>query len=356
MVIIQIAAFAQRGKVRPEWDFDGGESVSRHSIDDDLWSFLLIIGLIVLYFVYIAIKGSLGHSKDIANNSKTGPDHDADNSKYCGEYVKMGYSSGMHIDEEILSEEDCTLIVNGNKCKKEERQNNGWTQFGEVFSLKDIWNLQYPDLYEKIDGSLADVVAIIFASGEESLRIKIPFMDGTFKELKLYDKTNLEEGDQVEISTIIGFEMRKKGFDPIIRFDGDLFYPTKVSTVEVDLAKKDKYGIKYSTDSKRLLYASPGIGTFSIREETTVICDKAFFMSKNIVSVVIPNGIRKIGDEAFAFCPNLRFVGIPNSVIEIGDGVFAGCDTLTVIQIPKGSTKKFEQLLPKYKDKFIEQD
>ena len=42
--------FAQRGKVRPEWDINGGGS--HHSIDDDLYSFLLIVGLIVCTIYY----------------------------------------------------------------------------------------------------------------------------------------------------------------------------------------------------------------------------------------------------------------------------------------------------------------
>ena len=141
-------------------------------------------------------------------------------SLYSGDYVKKGYSLNIPLDEGIQAENvDCSLMDNGRIGKKEKRFINGWTQSGEAYSLKEIWKLQYPGFYEKINGSLADVVAIYFASGDKSLRIRIPFTDGTYKELKLYGKTNLEEGDRVEISTIIGFEMHKKGLGPIIRFD-----------------------------------------------------------------------------------------------------------------------------------------
>ena len=59
MAFIQIAAFAQRGRgFRPEWDME--RSHTHHSIDDDFWSFVFIIGIIVVAFIIAAIKG---HSK-----------------------------------------------------------------------------------------------------------------------------------------------------------------------------------------------------------------------------------------------------------------------------------------------------
>ena len=55
--------FAQRGKVRPEWDFDGGRSVSHHNIDNDMYSFLFIIGIIVIVLIFAAIKGNMNKQK-----------------------------------------------------------------------------------------------------------------------------------------------------------------------------------------------------------------------------------------------------------------------------------------------------
>jgi hypothetical protein len=69
--------FAQRGKVRPEWDINGGGS--HHSIDDDLYSFLFIVGLVVLYFVFLAIRGtSRGSrkSKEKIDHSSFGKTYD----------------------------------------------------------------------------------------------------------------------------------------------------------------------------------------------------------------------------------------------------------------------------------------
>lgn len=56
MAFFQIAAFAQRGRgFRPEWDME--RNYSHHSIDDDVWSFIFIIGIIVVAFIIAAIKG-----------------------------------------------------------------------------------------------------------------------------------------------------------------------------------------------------------------------------------------------------------------------------------------------------------
>jgi hypothetical protein len=41
------------------------------------------------------------------------------------------------------------------------------------------------------------------------------------------------------------------------------------------------------------------------------------------------------------------------SLEKVGCFTFEGCDNLVSLIIPKGSRKKFEQLLPEYKDKLI---
>ena len=53
---IQVMTFAQRGRgFRPEWDME--RSHSYHNIDDDMYSFLFIIGIILVVFIISAIKG-----------------------------------------------------------------------------------------------------------------------------------------------------------------------------------------------------------------------------------------------------------------------------------------------------------
>lgn len=96
-----------------------------------------------------------------------------------------------------------------------------WKPFGEKFSLKEIWDVTNPGLYDNIDGDVAEVTATEFADGEISLRITVPFKDGSSVELKLSGKSELEEGDKVKISSITGQELHKVGSEPIVRYDGE---------------------------------------------------------------------------------------------------------------------------------------
>ena len=94
LAIIKVVAYAQRGKVRPEWDFDGGHNVLRHDTNDDMWSFLLIIGAVALFFLYYYIKeNSKRFSKK--NNLESNSYNTREEIDYSGEYIKMGYSSSM---------------------------------------------------------------------------------------------------------------------------------------------------------------------------------------------------------------------------------------------------------------------
>ena len=97
-----------------------------------------------------------------------------------------------------------------------------WKPFGDKFSLKDIWDVTNPGLYEEINGDEAEVTATEFSDGQIGLRITVPFKDGTSIELKLSGKSELEEGDKVKVSTITGQELHKVGQDPIVRYDGEV--------------------------------------------------------------------------------------------------------------------------------------
>ena len=60
----------------------------------------------------------------------------------------------------------------------------------------------------------------------------------------------------------------------------------------------------------------------------TSIGEYAFYKSKNLIDVTIPNSIEKIGWEAFRQCNSLNEIHIPNSVKEIGGDAFLECKTL----------------------------
>ena len=55
-------------------------------------------------------------------------------------------------------------------------------------------------------------------------------------------------------------------------------------------------------------------------------------------TVVIPNGIIRIGEEAFCGCSDLKSIVIPNSVTSIGNYAFDYCSSLTSVTIPNSVT------------------
>ena len=55
-------------------------------------------------------------------------------------------------------------------------------------------------------------------------------------------------------------------------------------------------------------------------------------------SVILPNGLTKIGELAFSNCLSLESVTISNSVTSIGDGAFSNCISLESVTIPDSVT------------------
>lgn len=64
------------------------------------------------------------------------------------------------------------------------------------------------------------------------------------------------------------------------------------------------------------------------------IDDFAFFNSKNLKSIMLPETIRTIGSNAFNSCISLTTINIPNNVNSIGEMAFFECTSLSNINIP----------------------
>lgn len=62
------------------------------------------------------------------------------------------------------------------------------------------------------------------------------------------------------------------------------------------------------------------------------------FISLEIVTVHISDGITRIGSNAFAWCDKLESIEIPDSVTEIGSYAFKECSELTSVKLSKGLT------------------
>ncbi len=53
-------------------------------------------------------------------------------------------------------------------------------------------------------------------------------------------------------------------------------------------------------------------------------------------SIIIPEGVEKIGAQAFKHCGNLKSIELPDSLTEIGHSAFAWCEKLESFDVPKG--------------------
>ena len=72
----------------------------------------------------------------------------------------------------------------------------------------------------------------------------------------------------------------------------------------------------------------------AIPASVTAIGDSAFYYCTSLASVTIPGGVTTIGDRAFAYCKILTGVTIPDGVTGIDSYAFAWCSALTSAAIP----------------------
>ncbi len=71
---------------------------------------------------------------------------------------------------------------------------------------------------------------------------------------------------------------------------------------------------------------------------TKSIPDRTFSECGSLTSIVIPEGVTRIGSSVFDNCRNLTSIVMPESLMSIGDKAFSGCSGLTSIVIPEGVT------------------
>ena len=126
------------------------------------------------------------------------------------------------------------------------------------------------------------------------------------------------------------FNISKPNFFMTPILESEIRLSTKVTKEDLANAVEDEFGVLYSKDGKRLLKCKDGLKTYSIKNNTNVICDRAFSFCKSLQQIEIPDSLKYIGDFAFLCCSNLQKIIIPRSVEIIGRSAFENCFSLTI--------------------------
>lgn len=74
----------------------------------------------------------------------------------------------------------------------------------------------------------------------------------------------------------------------------------------------------------------------TVKDGTLSISEEAFYNCGNLVSVAIPNSVKKIGWGAFSGCNGLKSITVPGSVTTIEEHAFAFCRNVTSITVSDG--------------------
>ena len=98
-----------------------------------------------------------------------------------------------------------------------------------------------------------------------------------------------------------------------------------------------------------------GCSSTIIPDTVTKIGCNAFYACHGLKSLVIPKGVTDIGWGAFYKCSELVIIELPTHLKKVEKDVFKECEKLSTLYIPIGTKERFEELLPEYKDKLVEQ-
>lgn len=76
-----------------------------------------------------------------------------------------------------------------------------------------------------------------------------------------------------------------------------------------------------------------------VKDGVTKIGNYAFYGCNNLTSVELPNSVSTIGSYALKNCGKLAAIVIPENVSKIGESAFYGCNSLTEVTIPANTTE-----------------
>ena len=95
----------------------------------------------------------------------------------------------------------------------------------------------------------------------------------------------------------------------------------------------------YSGNESDIPWKDLEVKSIIIADGVTKIGNSAFLGINNLQSVTIPSSVENIGDYAFALCSNLKDVTLTDGLKHIGEGAFENCPQMNTITIPDSVTE-----------------
>ena len=224
------------------------------------------------------------------------------------------------IDGNLYSKDGKTLVKYAiGKITTEYTVNENVTKIAEgaFYNCTSIKNLIIPDNVTNI-GSFA----LYGCTSLENLTI--PFV-GASRNITYERPTSQNGGSPYLFGYIFGSQLLD-------------YNPGSTMTSQGEKSKIINYSSGYKKYYDSYYYIPQNLNIVSITD-TAGISAYAFAHCKNIIQIVLPENLNKIGDNAFYSCNGLTAIIIPDSVIDIGAEAFAGCYTTTSYSLyPGGAT------------------
>ncbi len=202
-----------------------------------------------------------------------------------------------------------------------------------AFESCDLSNITLPDSLEYIGSSA-------FADNTNLESISLPPLITIIPSTIFYNCTSLSSVSFSDDVTYIGWSAFENCTSlATIPVPSKLEYVHKYSFEDTKWFDNQPNGVVYfgdiAIDYKGRM---PSSYNLIIKEGTTAIASSAF-SDLNIVSVSIPNSVKRIGSYAFASAKSLKSIVLPSTLTSIESGTFYKCTSLESIVIPEGVTK-----------------
>ncbi len=234
-----------------------------------------------------------------------------------------GLCSHSYNGETLVISDKGLMLVECTKCGlyKSEKNTNDDTQ-------SDTNNTSVTKMSQNTSGNNSVLIVSVEANDERHLILKMS--DGTVMDAGILSDSaegfcsHSYNGDTIVIKEP---SFSEEGVTLVECTKCGLYRPEKTDKL------KSSEGLEYTKISDDTEYSVNSIGTCTDSYivipdcyeglPVTEIGEKAFFGSETIISVKLPESIKKIGNKAFSDCSSLSIMNMPDSV-ELGIDVFRG--------------------------------